>query len=288
MKIPEYWARATAEEITSDGHKVASTCWRWSDDSRADAEQVALTTAKRLLARLLQGVSLERYDYGRGPLREEVLNRLFDADQQPLVAVTRNRAGAIILNTARAAFLDLDFPPTPIGQQLGSLLGWLWGKRPEPPEARQELEILNRLEQYVAEHPSHGFRVYRTCAGVRALATSGLFEPTAPATIHMFEHLKADPLYIRLCQGQECFRARLTPKPWRCGCSPNRVAWPRDQDVDQQRFGRWEAKYAARQGGFATCRFLKTLGNPRVHADLNPIIQLHDQMTRCHEDLPLA
>lgn len=288
MKIPEYWARATAEEIASDGHKVAFTCWRWSDDSPAHAEQVALTTAKRLLARLLQGDSLERYDYGRGPLREEVLNRLCDADKQPVVAVTRNRAGAIILNTARAAFLDLDFPPTPVVQQLGSLLGWLWGKRPEPPEARQETEILDRLEQYVAEHPSHGFRVYRTCAGVRALATGGLFEPTAPATIGMFEHLKADPLYIRLCQGQECFRARLTPKPWRCGCSPNRVAWPRDQDIDQQRFERWEAEYAARQDGFATCRFVKTLGNPHVHPDLDPIIQLHDQMTRCHEDLPLA
>jgi hypothetical protein len=322
MKIPKYWAKAEAEETDGDGRKIAVCCWRWADESHAQAEQAALTAAKRAVASLLRGDRLDHYAYGQTPLREEVLNEVRDAAGEPLIAVTRNRYGAIVLNTARAAFIDLDFPPATAAATVRSLFAWLWskpakavkemgqaptrpmisqgsrrfGSEPVPffhrlaasPESQQEAEICNRLEQFTAERPACGFRVYRTCAGVRALATDDVFDPAAPTTLDMLHHLKADPLYVRLCKGQGCFRARLSPKPWRCGCEPNRTLWPRENAAQKTLFERWEAQYAANQEKYATCRLLGTIGNLRVHPELEPIIQLHDRLTRCQEDLPLA
>ncbi|MCL4201187.1 MAG: hypothetical protein KJ000_01745 [Pirellulaceae bacterium] len=288
MKIPKYWAKAEAEETDREGRKIAVSCWRWADESQSQAQQAALAAAKRAVASLLRGDRLDHYAYGQTPLREEVLNELRDATGEPLVAVTRNRYGAIVLNTARAAFIDMDFPPATAAATVRSLFTRWWGKPAASPESQQEAEIWTRLEQYAAERPERGFRVYRTCAGVRALATGDLFDPASPTTLAMLERLQADPLYVRLCKGQGCFRARLSPKPWRCGCEPNRVAWPREEPAPQTLFERWEAQYAASQESYATCRLLGTIGNPRVHPELEPIIQLHDHLTRCQQDKPLA
>ena len=93
---------------------------------------------------------------------------------------------------------------------------------------------------------------------------------------------------MRLCKVQECFRARLTPKPWRCSHYVNRTAWPRDGATQQQRFDKWLATYMARQSQYATCRYLSTLGSNAVHADVATIIEVHDKITRCNEPLELA
>lgn len=288
MKIPRYWAKATVEKTGADGHKIEFSCWRWADESQAQAEQTARAAAARAINKLLGGVELDRYEYGQGPLREQVLNQVADANGNTMMALTRNRYGAIVLNTARAAFIDLDFPPISAAERMGRLFAWLLGRPKASPETRHEFDIRHRLEQFTAAHPGLGFRIYRTCAGMRALATSGLFEPAASETIEMLQQLNADPLYIRLCKGQSCFRARLSPKPWRCGCQPNRVAWPWEDENARVCFERWEADYAERQKRFATCRFVAAVGNPQIHPELPSIVQLHDQVTRCQEDLPLA
>ncbi|TVS19504.1 MAG: hypothetical protein EA424_08260 [Planctomycetaceae bacterium] len=288
MKIPKYWAKATLQETDVDGHKITFSCWRWADDSQTQAEQAARAAATRAIANLLGGVRLDRYEYGQCPLREQVLNQVCGADGNPMIAVTRNRYGAIVLNAARAAFIDLDFPPISAVGQVSRLFAWLLGKPKVSFQTQHESEIRNQIEQFIASRPKLGFRIYRTYAGMRALATSGLFNPTASETIEMLKQLNADPLYIRLCRGQGCFRARLSPKPWRCSCQPNRVAWPWEDEDARVRFERWEANYAASQKRYATCRFVAAVGNPQIHPELSSMIQLHDQATRCHENLPLA
>ena len=57
--------------------------------------------------------------------------------------------------------------------------------------------------------PGFGFRIYRTRAGFRLLVTSGTFDPSAAETLALLKEFGSDPLYIRLCKAQECFRARL-------------------------------------------------------------------------------
>ena len=120
------------------------------------------------------------------------------------------------------------------------------------------------------------------------LTTHALFDPVADETQSHFTALDADPLYKRLCKAQASFRARLTPKPWRCGLWQAATSWPRDTDDLQSQFDAWQAQYTAKQTKFATCRHLATLGNAAVHPEVEVIVEVHDHIARCHEQLPLA
>jgi len=46
MRIPLYWSQGTSEEIGPDGKTVSLSRWRSSDDSAADAQQLAVAAAK--------------------------------------------------------------------------------------------------------------------------------------------------------------------------------------------------------------------------------------------------
>jgi hypothetical protein len=61
------------------------------------------------------------------------------------------------------------------------------------------------------------FRVYLTAKGLRVVCTSALlpWEKHDWLATRLMKYLGADPDYIRLCGEQKCYRARLTPKPWR-------------------------------------------------------------------------
>jgi len=102
------------------------------------------------------------------------------------------------------------------------------------------------------------------------------------------EKMRCDPLYIRLCKGQECFRARLTPKPWRCGHHDNKIKYPMEDTKAVQQYERWKAEYNACQKRYATCRFLGHFGSDRVHPEVAQMIELHDFATRCNDPLALA
>jgi hypothetical protein len=95
-------------------------------------------------------------------------------------------------------------------------------------------------------------------------------------------------LYVRLCRAQDSFRARLTPKPWRCGHVSNTIAWPRENDEQNERFEAWNLAYVERQARYATCRFLGAIGDGSLHSEVAEILDVHDRTTRCHESLELA
>lgn len=288
MRIPAYWSRATAEDLDRNRRKVAFSCWRSSDHSPKDAHESALAAAKRVLQLMLADKRRERYGYGSVPLREEVIERFADAEGMISAAVTRNASGAMVLNAAGAMFIDLDFPPISAGEGLLSFFARFFNKSANSPDAQRQATIESRLENFIRSHPDWGFRVYRTCAGVRALATHDLFDPTAVSTLDVLCSLGADPLYVRLCKGQQCFRARLTPKPWRCGCRDNTVSWPQETEDQQSRFQQWLTTYKSRHVSYATCRFLGAIGRSAVHPELKTLIEVHDKVTQCNEPLPLA
>jgi hypothetical protein len=123
---------------------------------------------------------------------------------------------------------------------------------------------------------------------VRGIVTHDVFDPKDQAALGILREMGSDPLYIRLCKAQECFRARLTPKPWRCGHSSNTVGYPIKDDEAARRFEKWEAKYDARQRKYATCRFLAHLGVEKPHPEVGRVIELHDFVTKCNESLALA
>jgi len=71
------------------------------------------------------------------------------------------------------------------------------------------------LQKRVASHPNECFRLYETPAGFRIMATHNIVLPSDDVVAEWFEYFYADTNYARLCQSQQCFRARVTAKPWR-------------------------------------------------------------------------
>ena len=123
---------------------------------------------------------------------------------------------------------------------------------------------------------------------MRVLVTHALFDPTSEETVSLLASIGSDPLYVQLCKMQQCFRARLTPKPWRMDYQEKMPRWPRQGPEEQSRFEEWQTYYAKFQAPYATCKFLGTMGPAIVHPQAATIIELHDKMTRCFEPLPLA
>jgi hypothetical protein len=287
MKIPKYWARATAETTPPRGGPVRFSCWRSSDTSEAVAHQAALAAARRILDGILRGKRLDRYDYGAMPLREEVLNTVETSDHQLLAILTRNGYGSIVLNTGRVMFVDIDFPEQ-TGDGGKSLFKGLFGRKQKSADEEKEQRARTAVEQFVEDNPAWGMRLYRTFAGLRAIVTHDVIEPQNASAIDVLKQLGSDPLYIKLCKAQECFRARLTPKPWRCGCAPNPLRHPITDQKLLAWYEHWKEEYESKQAAFATCRFLTPLGNPFVHPEAEQIVELHDFTTRANEALPLA
>jgi hypothetical protein len=228
--------------------------------------------------------------------------------------ITRNGYGARCLNTARALFADVDFDKEPTFRQglwmfaaltacfvaLGLVQkSWLLGIAglvialvAAWPLTRLLLSVRlqlgggapklarERIEKFLAANPAWGLRLYQTPAGFRVLATHRQFEAQSQEVRRFFEAIKADPVYVRMCVHQNCFRARLSAKPWRMGIDahmrPRPGVWPVNPELAPLR-QQWVQAYEAKASLFAACRFVESLGSGSVHDSLRDVIELHDR-----------
>lgn len=287
MKIPAHWAHAEAEAVDERGRRVVQSCWRSSDVSQEDAWQRALAAAQRMVQSLVSGQPLNRYPYASGPLREQVLDRILGSAGDLTGVVTQNSYGSLVLSTERVLFIDLDFPPTAPGESVRSFFRRLVRQETRSSDAAREQQSRELLDAFLRGWPQASGRIYRTYGGLRVMATHALFDPAADSTRSLLEKAGCDPLYVRLCRAQQSFRARLTPKPWRCGQPACTISWPRS-DAQQQEFEDWQRSYAKRQERYATCRLLACFGRGEVHPEAAPLVELHDRLTRAGEPLELA
>lgn len=131
-------------------------------------------------------------------------------------------------------------------------------------------------------------RVYKTAAGYRLMITTVGFEAGSPQSETLLQQFGSDPLYVRLCKMQESFRARLTPKPWRCGMCVPPVTFPFETPRDEARFREWAAKYESAASRYATCRYITSVGPSAVDPAFPDLIDYHDQQTRATSELQLA
>ncbi len=325
MIIPQYWAEARAQR-RSQGRQMTVRRFGWSDVSQAEAQAHAERRAQEALERrwdgerLLQHEPKVPYNGADGvPIREEIVAR---HDQ---VVITRNAYGARCLNTPNVLFADVDFAWRPsfrliiltmvcllalallAGWQSESnllialllllavfaastLAGWfyrllLWANGGVEALARK------RVRRFLAAHPDWGVRLYRTPAGLRVLATHCTFAPDDPSVMRFFTALGADPCYVHMCLRQQCFRARVSAKPWRIGIArhlrPRPGVWPVAPERLEERCD-WVARYEARASGFAACSFLETLGSGVVAPEVAEVQRLHDELSGAQSRLPLA
>lgn len=285
MNFPPYWAKGDCQNLS---------CWRWSTNSLAEAQALAHSAAESLAARYKAGEKMKSgYGYGSTrPLREPVLRECRNGANELVAVVTRNAYGCLVLNTAQIMFVDVDVDTPASKKSAGGLWKKLFGGpkagQSEPAPNPAQAALLAKAEKVLQGRPEWGWRVYRTRAGFRLLATHQLFDPAMVESEPIFDELGADPLYRQLCKVQKCFRARLTPKPWRCGVLAPASKWPWTTPSHEERFKRWEIDYGVACRNHATCELIATLGNAEINETIRPIVALHDESTRADSKLPLA
>lgn len=209
----------------------------------------------------------------------------------------------LLLSTALAAYLMTDMKVLAIvlvvgaiffSSSLNTLLLRFW---PSPADSAEstydgvESIACERIEKFFARSPDWGARLYRTPAGLRLLVTHTVFTASDPTVNQCFEQLEADPVYAKLCLSQQCFRARVSPKPWRIGIKgamrPRPGVWP----VAPERMPRrtaWIEHYEKTAAAYASCHFVKSCGNAVIHPEASRIVTLHDELCRSDTTLPLA
>ncbi len=293
MNIPRYWAKA--ERLVQAGMGAPETerrliVWRGSDVSAEDAQARAQRELEDRIARFRRGERLRDYPGGVRPLREQALETLFAPNGERIAVVTRNAAGFRVLNAARVMFIDLDF---------ASALGWDWRQAAaalwarvrgaRQAQANPQERLLAKVRQWHQREASDWrVRVYRTRAGLRLLVTHALFDPTSKEAQQVMTRLGADARYRRLCAAQDCFRARLSPKPRRLGLPRPPATYPWGSADEEARQRAWESRYEAAIGRLAVCRLLADLGRQPSLADAERILRLHDAHALSLTDKPLA
>src|SRR5262249_45134428 len=264
MKIPKFWFRKEGTVAKRDGGELSLMAWGWSETSRAEAGTVAAQRFGSLVDRVKQGLDLPKgYAYGTRPMREEILEELQAPDGNLHGLLTRNSYGSVVLNAAQTMFIDVDLPEGALQEKKG----WIGSK------GGGAAAGVESLRQKLTGASSGSFRIYRTAAGLRVLATDHLYAPKSGDADRVMQAVGADPAFIQLCHVQESFRARLTPKPWRVGTKPPPVQFPREHAAEQSQFAEWLGEYEQASSGRATCRFVEAVGAGRVDDAIAPLMR---------------
>ncbi len=324
MIVPEFWSEAK-EQIRINGRSRTLRRFGWSDVSESDAHRNAKDRVRDAANRAKVGELVRNIDrkvpYNGSdglPIREEIVERHGET------VITRNSYGALCLNTPDVLFTDIDIPENSngwlasfwfavfVGAGLwwGSIVDVSWlvlvaavaGAIFSGALARGTVKLiavfqknpfaaaLARIEQFASKNPSWKLRVYRTPMGYRVLAMHSTFDPTAEEPFSFMEALKSDPLYIRMCRNQKCFRARISPKPWRIEIEhirPRPGIWPvKREHLDKRQ--RWISEYERKSAGFASCEYVATFGEGRMSIDCERVRAIHDRYCKTESGLPIA
>ena len=279
MQIPRAWAKVSADGELPNGKEAPISVWGWGEDD-SSARRNGADRLQRVLERIRRGEPFpDKYGYGSRPLREEILETFeSETSSKPCAIVTRNGYGVRVLNAASLLFLDIDLQPPSLIERIKRLFGGI----------SVEEKAIRTLRDALRNYGRATFRVYRTASGFRAMAIDREFEPKARDVQDLMRATSTDPAYARLCIVQGSFRARLTPKPWRCKILPPPGQHPRLDGELQRRFASWLSEYDRASPHYATCRYLETIGNGSPKGDRKRLVELHDRETRCNEALPLA
>ena len=278
MRIPRFWEQTKTEVVLPSGRRIASTTWGWSEHSAEEARSKAVEAAQRIAERLTNAEDLpHQYGYDERLPREEIIDEFTSDDGQTQAIVTRNGYGSLILNTSALMFIDVDLPPKPTEIPLPAFLRKWLGK--SPPVDRVA-ENLDRIRTAARNRSNLGFRVYRTRAGFRVMVASQAVRAESALAERLLDEFDADPLYRRMCKNQQCFRARLTPKAWRCRIEKPPTRFPYATPSAESAYRRWEKIYLQGIADYSTCDFLETIGIQRVDPNFAALVALHDKLTK--------
>lgn len=318
MLIPKYWAEASQKLISSDGRQATLRRYGWSMTDQADAQKMANERLEEAAIQWRSNPKLRRRErriaYGGQeglPIREEVI------DVQDTYTITRNCYGALCLNTPNVLIVDVDIAEEQSFKSCLLVAGiglialfllykqlWIaavvfgaffvvgmfvWDRVQRRLMQSDHQRKLSAIERFSQSNPDWGIRVYQTPLGFRIIVTHRLFDPTSDEVQSLFKTLNTDRVYARMCLQQNCFRARLTAKPWRCGVELriSQSTWPVSPEVAIVR-DKWVEQYNAQAIKYAACKFLWAKSGSTIAPEAKQVVDIHDRLTQCELDLPLA
>ncbi|MDR0274370.1 MAG: hypothetical protein LBI48_03320 [Burkholderiaceae bacterium] len=147
-------------------------------------------------------------------------------------------------------------------------------------------KVTGWLAELTGEDKNAGFRLYRTPAGFRIIATHKTFDPESEEVARLFERLRADPRYRQMCVRQKCFRARVSAKPWRAHVY-DRIkggVWPPDSADKMAQRAHWISRYEFEAALWSACRFVAAVGSTAMPTEVAAAVRLHDQLCEALSD----
>ena len=124
------------------------------------------------------------------------------------------------------------------------------------------------------------FRIYSTTKGYNAICINRLFKPVDKEAKAIMDLLGCDWRYELSCALQKSFRARITPKPERIGMAVDRGL--------RKNTKKWIDEYLSISQGYKTCDFIGQTEEVDMPEIISSFISVHDELTKCFQDLPKA
>lgn len=256
MKYYKYWAKERYH-IQIDGEEKEITLVVGSCVSLDDAQNKGTLRAQQIEQRIAGQDNQIEYEAGIKEFVAEII------DEANIVTVCRY--GARVLNTNEYTILDLD-----------DYAKSVWDIFKPLKHLTKKQRIIYKFERFLDKHPDLGldFRIYETSKGIRVIGKKYL-DPNNEKYKKLLSKLNVDWLYLVLSQKQQCYRARLTPKPYRLGITTMRVRSPLTCNTDE--YKDWAAMYDAASRNYSVVKFIKSIGRD---FSSNRVIQHHDKQCR--------
>ena len=306
MNIPKYWEK---KEVTFDidGREAICNIWGHSDGDPEAARQMIEEKIPQVEEAIRRRWDDEDGKYAGGYkgdyytvdfIREHRLEEI-SQDSEEIAVITRNSYGSKIINCPEVMFVDIDTEEEAwddwghnsgcLGLFLGSSPKEPAEPAPRPEPSQAKLDALARVQSYVDSNSGTGFRIYETTRGLRLIATDQLYEPASDDAMAVMKTLHSDELYMRLCRVQKCFRARLTPKPWRVGVPspPFQRAWGGPGQPNPG-YDSWLENYENMSKSYQTCHFMEKIGLEAPDPAIKEVVRVHDEACGADGDRPLA
>jgi len=291
MKIYKIWAKHT-EVWKVDHWKVIGNTW--SKDGKIDQEfnfigGSNVSEEEAYKRALLKRDKIKKkvdglWDYRKDndytiEIREEIIAKIDDNN-----IITRNRYGALVLNSAEVMFVDID--TAQFSWRINVFAPFikivqLFRKQKSPEE-----EILSHIDNQLSKSKFHSLyaRLYQTPAGFRLLILGKKFNPRSDESKKIMRQFYADYTYASMCIKQNCYRARLTPKPWRIKVKRPKIVFPFRTPEQEKIHAEWVENYQTKSEQFAACRFIKAYGKEMP----SKVVQYHDHFCKALTDMQLA